>query len=384
MTTAFPGHSLPGFHNNAHGKWADFNQDGFPDLLAWGQVGTDEYFVRLWRNNQGRNFTDVTSDLPALAPCQSTNDNSCMMEWGDFDGDNRVDLFIAYSYISDGARTVCLNNGDQPTTFTEVDVSATFASTLGTGEVRAGDVDGDGKDDLVCLNGFSGLYRSNGDGTFTDESEDIFAEGNIPFPSLQQGSADWGDVNGDQRLDLVVCGMTTEPFSAVFVQTEAGQLRDSTAELFPGGLLPQVSGCAVRFVDYDDVTGVEFGSPSPFQAYAYMAWVDADGNRSPDFSSISLNGVIQLQRNTRAFPQDESSSSSSSPSNSLSSSSASSSESNESDDRDSEDDSDNDEDDLWWQVTVPVVVVVFVGLCVVVALLAVILLKKKKKSQQSL
>ncbi|KAL6050519.1 hypothetical protein QOT17_019771 [Balamuthia mandrillaris] len=59
----------------------------------------------------------------------------------------------------------------------------------------------------------------------------------------------------DQRLDLVVCGLAAGPptfaFSAVFLQTEEGQFRDGTAELFPGGALAQVRACAVRFVDHD-------------------------------------------------------------------------------------------------------------------------------------
>ncbi|KAL6071509.1 hypothetical protein QOT17_006233 [Balamuthia mandrillaris] len=171
-----------------------------------------------------------------------------------------------------------------------------------------------------------------------------------------------------------------------------GQFRDGTAELFPGGLLPQVRYCAVRFVDFDDVADVEFGSssPLPLSPGVRMVWMDVDGNGSPDFSSFSVTGLL-LQRNTRAFSEDESSSSSSSsspPSNSSSSSSSSSSsESNESDDRSTVDQSDDDDDDLWWQVTVPVVVVVIlVGLfVVVVALVGVNMVRKKKrKSKQML
>ncbi|KAL6061392.1 VCBS repeat-containing protein [Balamuthia mandrillaris] len=365
-------------------------------------------FAMLLRNDEGgRNFTDVTNEtLPALAACQHTD---CVMEWGDFDGDQRVDLFVS-AWL--GASTVYLNNGNQPATFTEVDVSATFAGVIlvSYGEARAGDFDGDGKDDLAwVMNNSSGLYRSNGDGTFTDVTKSIMAEGST-LPPLSQSSADWGDVNGDQRLDLAVCGRAStlgRTFSAVFVQTEEGQFRDSTAELFPGDLLPQVYGCAVRFVDFDgdalldlaitgvdtvgyidygallrnngvifeDVTDVEFSSPPPLplQFGNRMEWVDVDGNRSPDFSSFNSDGVF-LQRNTRAFPEDESSSSSSSSSQPSSSSSTSSSpESNESDDED---------DDLWWQVTVPVVVVVLVALCVVALLVVMLVNRKKKKRKQ--
>ncbi|KAL6051678.1 Repeat domain-containing protein [Balamuthia mandrillaris] len=243
---AFPDGSLPSAITG-QARWAGFNQDGFPDLLVFSSESHTDKFVKVWKNNQGANFTEVTTEmLPALSVCQSS---WCWLEWGDFDGDDLVDLFLS---VRSDAKTVFLNDGNDPTSFTtEVDVTSAFSGAYHSyvGEVRVADFDGDGDDDIFwVMAGASRLYRSNGDGSFTDATNCLIAGS---LPDLHHGSADWGDVNGDQGLDFVVCGEEGQVFSAVFVQTGEGQFRAATTELFPEGLLPQVYRCSARFVDFD-------------------------------------------------------------------------------------------------------------------------------------
>ncbi|KAL6064378.1 VCBS repeat-containing protein [Balamuthia mandrillaris] len=191
---AFPDGSLP---NGIIGKarWADFNQDGFPDLLVFSSESSSEQFVKVWKNNQGANFTEVTTELlPALSVCQSS---WCWLEWGDFDGDDLVDLFLS---VRNDAKTVFLNDGNEPTTFTtEVDVTSAFSGAYHSyvGEVRVVDFDGDGDDDIFwVMNSAVKLYRSNGDGSFTDATNSLIAEGSPSLPALHEGSADWGMSTG--------------------------------------------------------------------------------------------------------------------------------------------------------------------------------------------
>ncbi|KAL6080188.1 Repeat domain-containing protein [Balamuthia mandrillaris] len=106
---------------------------------------------------------------------------------------------------------------------------------------------------MLLVSGFYRfLYRSDGDGSFVDATGSLIAENSSPFHPVTDSSADWGDVNGDQHLDFVVCGKgTVSPWSAVFLQTSGGQFRDATEELFLADPLPQVTSCFVRFVDFD-------------------------------------------------------------------------------------------------------------------------------------
>src|SRR5205085_5828079 len=81
---------------------------------------------------------------------------------------------------------VFLNRGDH---FDAIPSSAEYAAV--------GDMDGDGKQDLVSSGDYSGrnahVYLSNGDGTFRDAG-----------PYAPRGSVLLQDRNGDGRLDIVV------------------------------------------------------------------------------------------------------------------------------------------------------------------------------------
>lgn len=69
--------------------FSDYNADGRADLLVTNDFG----FKNLYRNDQGRLFTDVTSDA-------GVEDRGYGMSgaWGDFDGDGRLDLYATGTY----------------------------------------------------------------------------------------------------------------------------------------------------------------------------------------------------------------------------------------------------------------------------------------------
>ena len=64
----------------------DYDSDGDPDLLVTSYEGTT-----LFRNEGGKRFTDVTAEAAGL----TGRGWSTSAAWADFDGDGRLDLYVA-------------------------------------------------------------------------------------------------------------------------------------------------------------------------------------------------------------------------------------------------------------------------------------------------
>jgi hypothetical protein len=125
----------------------------------------------------------------------------------DYDRDGRQDLYFVQSGPLPGTprppgsphSRLFRNKGDG--TFIDVTDKAGVANASGYGNgCTAGDYDNDGDEDLYVTNfGPSILYRNNGDGTFTDVTQEAGVKN-----GLYATSAAWADYDNDGRLDLFV------------------------------------------------------------------------------------------------------------------------------------------------------------------------------------
>ena len=123
----------------------------------------------------------------------------------DYDGDGDADLYFVNGaplpgYASQEIPTNCLyqNNGDG--TFTEVTEEAGVGDTGYGHGCAVGDYNNDGKLDLYVTNyGTNRLYRNNGDGTFTEVAESAGVT-----ESRWSTSCAFADYDRDGNLDLYV------------------------------------------------------------------------------------------------------------------------------------------------------------------------------------
>ena len=183
--------------------FVDYDNDGWADLFFTISQRGSTLNDRLYRNNHDGTFTDVSraAKLKKLTygrtPC-----------WGDYNNDGFLDLYIARGQDNDPAnQTLYRSNGNG--TFTEVTAAAGLASLSNNRAAMWGDYDNDGYLDLYVVNsgsdpvgkGPNHLYHNNGDGTFTD----VAGAAGVADAVVSRGrGAAWGDYDGDGFLDLYV------------------------------------------------------------------------------------------------------------------------------------------------------------------------------------
>jgi hypothetical protein len=117
-------------------RTVDYNGDGWPDLLICGYTGG----LRLFKNNQGQGFTDVSS---ILGPTVSAVDALLV----DVNHDNRPDLIV----LTKSAVTLRLQNADG--TFAKPKTLLNVADGVA---LAMGDVNGDNNPDIYVVCGRTG------------------------------------------------------------------------------------------------------------------------------------------------------------------------------------------------------------------------------------
>jgi hypothetical protein len=185
---------LPGVENGSV-AWGDYDNDGALDILITGFAGVSiREIARIYRNNGNGTFTDINAGLPGV--------EEGSVAWGDYDNDGALDILITGRSGSTTISRVYRNNGNG----TFIDVNAELPG-VERGSGTWGDYDNDGYMDLLlvgCLNTwgfpvFSGVYHNDGNGHFTWNT-------NAVLPGVDDATAAWGDFDNDGSLDILLEG----------------------------------------------------------------------------------------------------------------------------------------------------------------------------------
>jgi hypothetical protein len=170
---------------------ADFNGDGKLDIAA---IDSSAGVVQVFTGDGSGNFT--------IGPSFNTDlintPGPLNLVVGDFNGDGHPDLAIVNVNGDDVA--ILLNDGTG-------NFSAPMVTTLSyqvPQGLAAGDVNGDGKLDLVVNSGGSvAVLLGNGDGTFQ-------AERDVTLGGYYSGAVVLADFNGDGKLDIAATAETEQ------------------------------------------------------------------------------------------------------------------------------------------------------------------------------
>jgi len=173
----------------------DYDNNGLPDLFVSG-LGFFDGQGMLMRNNGDGTFTDVTKEagLGMWGPAFTAS-------WVDYDGDGYLDLFVVNNlgglFNRKTPNRLFHNNGDG--TFTDVTEEAGLKTVWPTIGAAWGDFSNNGRPDLFLSNPGPGqFFRNNGDGTFTDVSR----EAGVDAPVVSSVCV-CCDIDDDGWLDIV-------------------------------------------------------------------------------------------------------------------------------------------------------------------------------------
>ncbi|SJZ63166.1 FG-GAP-like repeat-containing protein [Sediminibacterium ginsengisoli] len=221
----------------------DMDGDGLPDVATLNTTSASVSFFRNLSSGTGNISFAAKNDYSITA-------NPIMIFFADLDGDGKPDLIIPRSGAS--GFDVKLN------TSTPGNISFATSQTISGSNspisVAGGDVDGDGKTDLILT--FAGsstsvsVYRNTSSGA-----------GNISFATstvavgISQQVATLGDLNGDGKPDLVVAP-------------------DGSS---PGKLIVYRNTSVVNTVSFDEASRIELTDPLNFSRGLAVADFNNDG-----------------------------------------------------------------------------------------------------------
>ncbi|HTS37513.1 MAG TPA: CRTAC1 family protein [Candidatus Solibacter sp.] len=249
----------------------DFDNDGFVDLYVTG-VNRNQLF----HNNGDGTFTDVTAKagvgglVPGLGKAWSV-----AAGWFDYNNDGLLDLFVVnYLNYRIGTAKLCVqqghpaycspvdflgtpnilyrNNGDG--TFTDVSEQSHISQYVGKGMGLAfADYDNDGFVDIFVSNDTfeNYLFHNKGNGTFQNVALAAGVAYNSYGNAVAGMGADFRDIDNDGKPDIFETAMVSEGFP-LYRNLGDGQFQDVDGPSGLSALLSRSTGWGTGVFDFDN------------------------------------------------------------------------------------------------------------------------------------
>jgi hypothetical protein len=248
----------------------DYDNDGFVDLYVTGFNCN-----QLFHNNGDGTFTDRTERAGVSGVLKSSKPWSVAAGWIDYNNDGLLDLFVvnylnyslstAHSCKTGNIVDYCSpdeyrgtpnilyrNNGDG--TFTDVSQQSHISQYLGKGMgVAFADYDGDGFTDIFISNDSipNFLLHNNGDGTFTDVALLAGVAYNENGKAVAGMGTDFRDIDNDGLPDIFLTAMYGDSFP-LYRNPGKGQFEDVTETTGIAAMTTRFTAWGTGIFDFDN------------------------------------------------------------------------------------------------------------------------------------
>ncbi|MDX2248162.1 MAG: FG-GAP-like repeat-containing protein [Bacteroidia bacterium] len=231
------GATFPGLHSGDV-AWTDFNNDGFVDFAVMGISGSTPVFA-VYKNKGDKTFTNITTGLPGVVAVSNGG-----IDWADYDNDGDPDLLVTGTNASNVPLTQLFRNKGNET----FELLSTGIKNLEDGDANWGDYDNDGwYDVLVTGNDLTGnsriaeIYRNDHSGGFA-----LVPLASTPLSGVDKASsAVFGDYNGDRKLDILLIGEMGSGNEALHIYRNDEKTPNTTPEP-PENLQQEIVGSKLR------------------------------------------------------------------------------------------------------------------------------------------
>ena len=248
----------------------DYDNDGYDDLYITGYGGNF-----LFHNERGTGrFKDVTARA-GVGDAERGPRYAISSAFGDYDNDGFLDLYVChYALWTPETNVPCKNAKNQPEyctpdvldpdihrlyhnnrdgSFTDVTQKSGIGGLKGHGQgVVWLDYNEDGREDIFVSNDLNPqfLWRNNGDGTFTNVSEEVSSAYDADAGHLAGMGIGVADYDNDSHPDLFVTNFSNQP-NTLFRNRGDGFFEDKSmaANLALPHMKYLAFGC--DFLDYD-------------------------------------------------------------------------------------------------------------------------------------
>jgi hypothetical protein len=206
----------------------DFNGDHKTDLLVRNRASQNS---GIYLSNGDGSFSVKSFGVGLVTPGFTLNGDEDVYQ-GDYNGDGKTDLLVRNKrfhniemYMSNGDGTFAAN-------INCVEMITTGFLLNYDEDVYQGDFNGDGRTDLLMrnrVNHKSGIYLSNGDGSFLEKNYGV----ELATPGFWLDSNELvhvGDFNGDGKTDLIISNVVNH-FSGLYLSNGNGTFNRTVYEV---------------------------------------------------------------------------------------------------------------------------------------------------------